>query len=377
MSTLRTPLCDLLGIEIPILQAGMGRGRGSTTTAAMVAAVSETGGLGCLGATGMDPEEIRDAIGEIRSLTSRPFGVNLLLPASLADADVPREEVRQQIRRDHPEHWKFMLGLYERFGLDPGELHDQEWALSPTLMRRQAEVLIEERVPVFASGLGDPAWVVPLAREVGTKVIGLAGSPRQAERQQAAGVDVIVAQGYEAGGHTGTIATLALVPQVVDRVAPTPVVAAGGIADGRGVAAALALGAQGVWCGTAFLFAEEVNLFQDQRDQLAAADVRDVVTGRSYTGKPSRVVQNEVTRAWLASGLEPLPMPHQTVLMDDFTHAAEAAGQYGLINNPAGQIAGMLSEYEPAAEIARRLADEAAAVIESLRAFVPERSVAT
>jgi NAD(P)H-dependent flavin oxidoreductase YrpB (nitropropane dioxygenase family) len=175
MTTLHTPLCDLLEIEIPILQAGMGRGRGSTTPVAMVAAVSEAGGLGCLGATGMDPEEIRAAIREIRSLTSKPFGVDLLLPASLADADVPREQVRQQIRREHPEHWKFMLGLYERFGLDPNEQHDQEWALSPTLMRRQADVLIEEKVPVFASGLGDPAWVVRRNAALALRSFGPAG----------------------------------------------------------------------------------------------------------------------------------------------------------------------------------------------------------
>jgi NAD(P)H-dependent flavin oxidoreductase YrpB (nitropropane dioxygenase family) len=367
---LRTPLCDLLGIEIPILQAGMGRVRGTTTAVAMVVAVSEAGGLGCLGAFGMEPEEIRAAIREIRALTSRPFGVDLLLPASLADADVPREEVRHEIRADHPEHWKFMLGLYERFGLDPGQRNDQEWAMSPTYMRRQAEVVVEERVPVFASGLGDPSWVVPLAREAGTKVIGLSGSPRNAERQKQAGVDVIVAQGYEAGGHTGAIATLPLVPQVVDRVAPLPVVAAGGIADGRGVAAALALGAQGVWCGTAFLFANEVNLFPTQRDELVAAESRDVVTGRSYTGKTSRVVENGVTQAWRESGLDPLPMPHQWVLMTDFAHAAEVAGRHDLIGNPAGQVVGMLDAYEPAALIAQRLAAQAVDVIEGLRAYV-------
>ena len=374
MSDLRTPLCDLLGIEIPILQAGMGRGRGSTTTVPMVAGVSEAGGLGCLGATGMEPEEIRAAIREIRELTSKPFGVDLLLPARLAEADLPREQVRRKIRRDHPEHWRFMLSLYERFGLDPEQEHDQEWALSPSLMRRQFEVVVEERVPVFASGLGLPDWVGPLAREAGTTVLGLCGSPRQAERLKDAGADVVIAQGYEAGGHTGTIATLALVPQVVDRVSPTPVVAAGGIADGRGVAAALALGAQGVWCGTAFLFSHEVNLVQEQRDQLIAAETRQLVTGRSYTGKPSRVIDNEVTVAWRESGLVPLEMPHQTVLMDDFTHAAEVGGHPTLIQNPAGQIAGLLHEYESASSIAVRLAAEAVDVIHGLQTSVAARA---
>lgn len=369
MTRLHTPLCDVLDIEIPILQAGMGRGRGSTTTVAMVAGVSEAGGLGCLGATGLDPDEISSAIRDIRALTTKPFAVDLLLPATIADADVPREAVRQTIRSEHTEHWEFMLSLYERFGLDPEEKHDQEWALSPTLMRRQFEVVVEERVPVFVSALGLPDWVAPLAREAGIKVMGLCGSPRQADRQRAAGADIIVAQGYEAGGHTGNIATLVLVPAVVDRVAPIPVVAAGGIADGRAVAAALALGAQGVWCGTAFLFADEANLYQEQRDELIAAEASSLVTGRTYTGKPSRVIANEVTKAWSERGLDPLPMPYQTVLMDDFTHAAEVDGQYHLINLPVGQIAGMLHEYETSARIARRLATEAVNVIEGLRPF--------
>jgi NAD(P)H-dependent flavin oxidoreductase YrpB (nitropropane dioxygenase family) len=366
MAALHTPLCDLLDIEIPILQAGMGRTRGSTTTVAMVVAVSEAGGLGCLGCSGLTPAQIRESIDEIRRQTDKPFAVNVLLPVSLADADVPRRAVREEIRQNYPEHWRFVRALCERFGLDPDITCEKEWAISPTLVREQVEVIIEERVPVFAAGLGDPAWVVPLAHEVGAKVIGLSGSPRHAERQVAAGVDIVVAQGFEAGGHTGLIATLPLVPQIVDRVAPTPVVAAGGIADGRAVAAALALGAQGVWCGSAFLFAEESSLFDDQRRQLVEAESRDVVPGRTYTGKTSRGVQNDVTRAWLESDLDPLPMPYQGVLMDDFQTAAEAAGRHDLIWNAAGQIVGLLDRVEPASVIAKRLATQAAEVIDAL-----------
>lgn len=370
MPSLHTPLCDRLGIDYPIIQAGMGRGIGSTTSAALVAAVSEAGGMGCLGATGWEPEEIRAVIRDVRSRTDRPFGVDLLLPASLADADVPREDVRRLVEREHPEHWRFAQSLYERFGVDRSIKHPQEWALSPTLMKRQADVVLEERVPVLVSGLGDPAWVVPLAHEAGITVMGLVGAPRHAERQVQAGVDIVIAQGSEAGGHTGTIATLALVPQVVDQVAPTPVVAAGGIADGRTVAAALALGAQAVWCGTAFLFAKEANVNDAHRGQLTEAGARDVIAGRSYTGKPSRVVQNEITKAWAESGLRPLEMPLQTVIMDDFTYAAEHSGHAELIQNPAGQIAGMLAEHEPAAVILRRMVEGAAAVVDSLQGHV-------
>lgn len=369
-ASLRTPLCDLLGIEIPILQAGMGRGLGSTTSAAMVAAVSEAGGLGCFGGAGLSADQLRGEIRSIRALTSKPFGVDLLIPASLADADVPREEVRRQVRERHPEHWALVMSLYERFGLDPKDHHPNEWAISPTLMREQAAVVVEEKVPVFVAALGDPSWIVPPAHEQGIVVMGMSGSPGNARRQVAAGVDVVVAQGTEAGGHTGTIATLALVPQIVDQVSPVPVVAAGGIADGRGVAAALALGAQGVWCGTAYLFSHEANLYQPMRDQLDGAKARDMIAGTSYTGKPSRIYYNEVAKAWTDSGLVPLPMPHQTVIMDDFNHAAEAAGRYELIQNPGGQIAGMLSGLRSSAEITRDLAEGAAAVIRDVQKFV-------
>lgn len=364
--TVRTPLCDLLQIELPIIQAGMGRSYGSTTTPALVAAVSEAGGMGCLGATGMDPEQIRAAIREIRSLTSKPFAVDLLLPASLADADVRREDVREEVRIRWPQHWAFLRSLYEQHGLDPEVKQPMELALGPTLIRRQFDVLLEERVPAFVAGLGDPAWAVPEAHEAGMVVMGIAGLPRHAERQAAAGVDVVIAQGLEAGGHTGGIPNFPLLPQVVDGVAPTPVVAAGAIADGRAVAAALAFGAVGVWVGTAFLFALEANLDAAQREQLTRVRSRDLAPSRAFTGKPSRIVPNAIAQAWAESGLEPLDMPHQAVIMDDFVTAAEAAGRWDLINNPAGLIAGMLERHEPAAEIVARMAREAAETIERL-----------
>lgn len=348
----------------------MGRASGSVTTVDLVVACSEAGGLGCLGATGLSPDQIRTAIREIRSRTERPFGVDLLLPASLAETSAWRDEVRREIARSYPEHRRFARELAERFGLDPDARDPSNSVLSPTVMREQVDVVIEEQAPVLVAALGDPSWVVPRARAAGTRVIGMAGSVRHAERQRAAGVDVIVAQGHESGGHTGTVTTFVLVPQVVDRVNPLPVVAAGGIADGRGVAAALALGAQGVWCGTAFLFSHEADLPQVHRDQLVAARASDLVLSRSYTGKPSRVVSNDVVDAWAHSGLDPLPMPLQGVLMEDFVHAAAAAGRDELINNPGGQAAGMLHEQHAASEIVARLVSQATDTIAALQASV-------
>lgn len=362
---LHTPLCDLLEIEVGIMQAGMGRAQGSPTTPALVAAVSEAGGLGCLGASGLDPDGIRGAIGEIKALTARPFAVDLLLPASLAEGDHSRTELRALIEQQYPEHWSFVQSLHDRYDLDPVEV-EREHTLTPSAIDAQIEAVLEAGTPVLVAGLGDPASAVERAHARGTRVMGIAGSARHAERQRAAGVDAVIAQGYEAGGHTGTVASFVLIPEVVDRVAPLPVIGAGGIADGRGVAAALALGAQAAWCGTAFLFAIEADITDTYRSQLTEARSHDLVVSRTYTGKPSRIVRNPVLDAWSESGLDPLPMPYQHVLMDDLVAAAERGGHPELVNHPAGQAAGIIREHEPAAEIVRRMAEVTAATIDRL-----------
>jgi NAD(P)H-dependent flavin oxidoreductase YrpB (nitropropane dioxygenase family) len=351
----RSALCDLLGIELPILQAGMGRTHGTPTPPALVAAVSNAGGMGCLGGVGLEPDELRAAIREIRTLTSKPFAVDLLLPASLADSPPSREEIRRALREKYPQHWRFVQSLHEKFGLRPHAMQ-KAGLLSNDFIRAQAEVVLDERVPVFVAGLGDASWVIADRRARQMKTLGLAGSVRNALRQKEAGVHAVIAQGYEAGGHTGTVANFALIPQVVDALAPLPVLAAGAISDRRGVAAALALGAQGVWVGTAFLFAEEADVPETHRRQLDAARSEDAVVSRAYTGKTARTFRNVVMQAWSESGLEPLPTPYQWVLMDDFVAAAEAGERQDLVNLPAGQGAGMLKGRRAAREIVAELA---------------------
>ena len=341
----------------------MGRTTGTITPPALVAAVSEAGGLGCLGATGLEPDEIGSAIKDIRSRTDRPFAVGLLFAGR--EAPPEREAVRAEIRRNHPRHWKLALALHERFGLKPAPL-ERRTSLSAEYVSRQVEAIVEARVPVMSAGLGEVGTAIRDLHAVGTKVIGLSGSVRQALRQRESGADVVVAQGYEAGGHTGLIATIALIPQVVDALPGVPVVAAGGVGDGRTLAAALALGAQGAWCGSAFLFATEATMYDQHRVALMKAASEDMIVSRAYTGKPSRILQNAVLQAWSESGLDPLPMPHQMVLMEDFVHAAQLAGRQELINNPGGQVVGLLSETRPAAEIVRSMAEQAAAVIAGL-----------
>jgi nitronate monooxygenase len=362
---LRTRLCDMLGIDYPILLAGMGS-RGKATPAALVAAVSEAGGMGVIGGSGLPAEELQSVIREVRKLTGKPIGVDLLLPASLAKgAGTTRSEVRRQLKEKFPEHVAFVKSLMRQYGL-PEVYVDNEAVVSENLIEQQVRVVMEEDVQVFAAGLGDPSWVVPQAHARGMTVMGLAGTPRNAVRQKSAGVDVVIAQGHEAGGHTGRIANFPLIPQVVDAVAPVPVVAAGGIADGRGVAAALALGAIGAWVGTAFLLAEECAIGEAKQKAILDGRSEDFEIRRVYTGKTMRGAKTPVIEAWDRSGLEPLPMPYQKIMMDDFNESAVRAGREDLISNPAGQIGGMLHERKPARQIMEELVLGA---IETVRGF--------
>jgi len=362
---LRTALCEALRIEYPILLAAMGS-RGKATPAALVAAVSEAGGMGFAGGSNLSAAELRAVIREVRRLTDRPFGVGLLLPATLAEAPRSRSEVRRELEEKYPRHVAFVRELRQAHGLTDVPA-DTEVVTSPELIAEQIEIVFEERVAAFAAGLGDPSGIVPRARSAGMKVLGLAGTVGNARRHVKAGVDYVVAQGYEAGGHTGRIANFPLIPQVVDAVAPVPVLGAGGITDGRGVAAALALGAQGAWIGTAFLVADECAIADAMKDQIVAARSDDFTVQRFNTGKTQRCFRNEVVQAWEASGLPALPMPYQKILMDDFNEAAAAVGRWDLHSNPAGQGAGLIRARRPARAIVEELVTGAIDALESMR----------
>jgi nitronate monooxygenase len=361
-----TKLCDILEIEYPIMLAGMGS-MGKATPPALVAAVSNAGGMGVIGGAGLEPETIRQKIRETRVLTDKPIGVDLLLPVNLdANAEPTRSSLRTQIERNYPKHYALMREQLEKHGI--GEvLVESETVVSVDQTRKQVEVVLEEDVQVFAAGLGDPSWVVPMAHEKGMTVVGLVGSPRNAERQAAAGCDIVIAQGYEAGGHTGKIASFPLIPQVVDAVAPIPVVAAGGIADGRGIAAALSLGAIGAWIGTAFIVAEEGETHDENKQQIIDGHSQQFDPQRWYTGKPSRLFGNDYIKAWEASGLDPLPLPYQRVITDDFNESVAAAGRLELHMNPAGQIAGMITERKSAKQIMEELVTGTITTLEEMR----------
>ena len=362
---LRTPLCDFLECEYPIMLAGMG-GNPPPTPPELVAAVSNAGGFGMAGVSGYTPEQIREDVRRIREMTDKPFGLDILLPASRAEVPDSRDDVRERIKREYPKHWEWIQELHKEYSLPDVKDPNPHVSLSAKAIEAEVEACLEARVPLLAIALGDPAWIVPLAHDVGTKVLGMVGSARNALRQQKAGVDIIVAQGYEAGGHTGRVANFPLIPEVVDTVSPIPVVAAGSITDGRQVAAALCLGAIGVWVGSAFLFSEETKIGKIKQEQLLKAQTDDFPVTRAYTGKTARDVKNEVIEHWEKSGLTALPMPLQGVLVADFVAAASQAGRWDLVNNPGGQGAGRLKEIKPAKQIMEELVQGALDVLASV-----------
>ncbi|HXU24282.1 MAG TPA: nitronate monooxygenase [Tepidiformaceae bacterium] len=374
---LRTALCDLLGIEYPVISAGMGPVAGGLTgpvaTAPLAAAVSNAGGLGVIGGAGFSPERLRAEINQLRSMTDKPFGVDLLLPSNYmggaASGEMPRDprDLIPQATRDGIRKLAEDLGVEwkEAPAPRPSSTATAERPARPAggMSDGQMEVVIEEKIPVFASGLGNPAPWIERLHANGTKVLSLIGNVKNAKRVADAGADVVVAQGTEAGGHTGRIATFALVPQVLDAVAPKPVIAAGGIADGRGLAAALAMGAIGVWCGTAFLVAEEANQPDLQKQRVLAAGDEDTRITRLYSGKTMRNVTNPLIEAYEASGIQALPMGLQGMLIADLVYSCRQAGREDLLMNAAGQASGLLHNIRPAADVLADMVSGAAQII--------------
>lgn len=381
---LHTRLCDILDIEYPLILAGMG----GVATAELVAAVSDAGGLGVLGAATMGAEEIERQVRRIRDLTSKPFGVDILLPSGVAapprngDAQpaggtAPRS-VPAQPRDLLPEPYRaFMDRAESEFAL-PAEEARQELAQTARrggfggeFTKQQVEAIRDLKVPVFAAGLGNPGPYAEMFHAQGGKVIGLVGNVKNARRIADAGADVVVAQGTEAGGHTGRIGTLALLPQVIDAVAPTAVAAAGGIGDGRGIAAALAAGADGVWIGTAFLVSREANLPQVLKARVLAATEEDTRITRLYSGKTMRNINNPLIEYWEAQKLDALPMGLQGIVSGEIQAGARKADRIELLMNPAGQISGMLHELRPAKAIVEEMIAGAAEILsEGLRSRV-------
>ena len=359
---LGTKLCEDFGIEFPVIAF--------THCKDVVEAVVNAGALAVLGVGGMTPDEIEREIKWIRErVGDKPFGLDVLIPASVPPSG-STSELREQIP---PTHIEFMNNLKRDYNIPdpkpkpPAEAQIERPSQTKETARRQLDVILEERVPILASGLGSPAFILDAAHERGIKVFGLIGNVRQARREAEAGVDYIVAQGTDAGGHTGEIGTFSLVPQVVRAVNGTPVICAGGVGSGSQLAAALCLGAVGVWMGTIWLTARESDTDLIVKEKIVAATERDTIRSRSSSGKPIRQLQTKWTEVWGAPDApDPLPMPLQGILVNDVVTAVRDHRIADFMGSPAGQVVGMIDEMKPAAEIVFDIVDEAQGILEGL-----------
>jgi NAD(P)H-dependent flavin oxidoreductase YrpB (nitropropane dioxygenase family) len=378
---LRTKLCDMLGIEYPIIAAGMGPTMIGETTGApieLVVAVSEAGGMGVLGGSGFTIERLREAIREIKAKTKKPYGVDLLLPQRLdfggglgqkGPKEMPLSMILQTLPKPHQDWVKKVK--------DELQLPDVEIMvkMDTTTMRPQEaiQVCIEGKVPLFCAGLGNPGFMVAEAHAAGMKVLGITGNAKNARRMAQSGIDLLVAQGHEAGGHTGRIGTMALLPQAIDAAAPVPVLAAGGIGDGRGLAAALAMGCIGVWVGTRFLATTEAGALPVNKKRIIDSTDEDTRVSKAYTGKTLRASYNKFHDLWDGSGLEPLPFPTQVLISSALLNSFIKGEKDDYVGGLAGQISGLIKEIKPARQVLEEMVEEA---VEILTRKLPETVVA-
>jgi enoyl-[acyl-carrier protein] reductase II len=318
---MRTRLTDLLGVEHPVMLAGMG----GVSYSALAAAVSNAGGYGCLGASTMSSAGLAQEIAITRSLTSKPFGVDLL-------------------------------------------------TAFPDTLTSNVELLIEGGASTFVAGLGVPRHVIDLCHDHGVLVISMCGKVEHARRALAAGCDVVVAQGTEAGGHTGTVATFPLVPLIVDAIdGAIPVVAAGGVFDGRGLAAALALGADGVWIGTRFIATPEARAVPGFRERIIEAHEDDTVVTRAYSGKTMRVIKNDTTERYELDPTLVKKFPEQlrVSISEGTFHLGGDESTIGVDPRreayPAGQVVGAIDALVPAGQLVAQIVEQAESILLGLQ----------
>ena len=317
---IRTPLCDLLGIKYPIMLAGMG----GVSYAELVAAVSNAGGYGVLGMAGRGPDFIREQMRQVRKLTDRPFGVDLL-------------------------------------------------AASPESLTASVDVIVSEGASSFVAGLGVPMPIMEKLKKAGLKVMVVCGAVKHAVKAEQAGCDAVICQGGEGGGHTGLVGTMPLVAQAVEAV-KVPVVAAGGLYDGRGLAAALSLGAVGVWMGTRFIASTEAHAGGLYQETILEAADDDTIRTRCYSGKPMRVKKNPYVDDWESRPQDIQPFPMQAGISHQAGVMGGIGGQIeGLDPDRScfamGQSAGGIREVRPAGEIVRQLIVEAEAALDKANAL--------
>jgi NAD(P)H-dependent flavin oxidoreductase YrpB (nitropropane dioxygenase family) len=358
----RTPICNQLGIEFPIFAFSHCRD--------VVAAVTNAGGFGVLGALAYEPDRLEIELNWIDEHTKgRPYGVDFAMPVKYVGAGGGEEATPEHLKSLIPQaHRDFVARVLDEAGIPPLPADFEHRPPKAAGLNVDAEgpgqmevTISHQGVRMIVNALGPPPkYVVDQAHANDLLVGALVGSKQHAERQVSIGVDVIVAQGTEAGGHCGEIASMVLVPQVVDAVGPeVPVLAAGGIGDGRQMAAAMALGAQGVWTGSMWLLSTEADMAPEVTENLLEATSRDAIRARVMTGKPARQLRTKWTEAWdRPDAPAPLPMPLQDLLYGEaaerFTrvHSKEFGG------HPAGQIIGSLDRVRPAKDMVADMVEQ-------------------
>ncbi len=366
---MHTRICDMFEIEFPIFAFSHCRD--------VVAAVSRAGGFGVLGALAFSTEQLELELSWIDdNVDGKPYGVDTVIPAKYVgrdEGDLNRDQLGKLIPEGHKKFLEELLEEYEvpelpeaaerprAEGMGGGMLG---WSVSGG--RAAVEVALKHPIKLLANALGPPPEdVIEMAHSQGVLMAALVGRAGQAVKQKEAGVDVIVASGYEAGGHTGEVTSLVLTPEVVDAVAPTPVLAAGGIGSGRQIAAALALGAEGVWTGSIWLTVSESNTGSGMMERLMRATSSDTIRSRSLSGKPARQLKTKYIEAWEdPKNPDPLPMPLQMLLCAPYTarigRAARTLGSKAeeLTGTPVGQIVGQMNQVQSSHQLIYQLVEE-------------------
>ncbi len=371
---MKTPVCEMLGCDVPIVAF--------THCRDVVAAVTKAGGFGVLGAAGHTPEQLDIDMGWIQDeVGGRPFGVDIIVPAKYEGKSEGELSVKDLKAMIPPAHREFLDDMMERYDVPPLPADDKPGAIAgdaePPMTYAQAvplmDVAFSYPIRLAVNALGPPPPdMISRAHDNDVLVGALAGKKVHAERHVAAGVDIVIAQGHEAGGHTGDIATMVLVPEVVDAIAPVPVLAAGGIGNGRQVAAALALGAQGVWCGSVWLTTQEAETHPVVKDKFLAAGSSDTLRSRSRTGKPARQLRSAWTDEWEGENSPgTLPMPLQPMLIGAASRRIDRAamnpsntGAVELANYFVGQVVGQLNESISATRVVEEMISEYLDVME-------------
>jgi NAD(P)H-dependent flavin oxidoreductase YrpB (nitropropane dioxygenase family) len=359
---MHTVLCDELGIEFPIFAF--------THCRDVVVAVSKAGGFGVLGAVGFTPEQLEIELNWIdEHIGDHSYGVDIVIPNKYEgmDSGLSADELTKMLQSMVPqEHLDFAKKILADHGVpvddsDESTLQMLGWS-EATATPQVGVALRHPKMTLVANALGTPPPdMIKHIHDEGRKVAALCGSPSQARKHADAGVDIIIAQGGEAGGHCGEVGSIVLWPQVVKEVAPVPVLAAGGIASGQQIAAALALGAQGAWTGSQWLMVEEAGNTAVQQTAYAKASSRDTVRSRSFTGKPARMLRNDWTEAWETPGNpEPLGMPLQYMVSG---MAVAATHKYpdqtiDVAFNPIGQVVGQFTKVEKTSTVIERWVQE-------------------